>query len=214
MKKLAFIFAFIVLSVSASAQELLEEKPADAFATWTDIIIRKDFDKWHVGGLVEYCTINKGQGMTHNEAVIRPIVGYNPLPWLRFQGQIDFLYSWYTGFYLRYLADVTLHWKAGDFRFSFRTRGQFSHKVSTGKVSPTIRNRFKVDYLIPDSPVSLHMAAEPYWLKSFVKTRYYLGADFKVNKNLSITTDYVRYQHYEPTTPHQNVVYLTLYVRL
>lgn len=214
MKIFAFISAFLLLSICASGQELLEEKPPDAFATWTDIIVRKDFNNWHIGGLVEYCTINKGQGLTHNEVVLRPIVGYNPLPWLRLQGQVDFLYSWYTGFYLRYLADVSLHWKTGDFRFSFRTRGQFSHKVSTGKVSPAIRNRFKVDYLIPNSPVSLHIAAEPYWLTSFIKTRYYLGADFKVHKNLSISADYIRYQHYAPTSPHQNVVYLVLYVRL
>ena len=214
MRKLLLSITIMFLTLAASAQDLLEDKPADAFATWTDIIVRKDFDKWHIGGLLEYCTINKGQGLTHNEAVIRPIVGYNPLPWLRLQGQLDFLYSWYTGFYMRYLADVTLHWKAGDFRFALRNRGQFTHKISTGKVSPMIRTRFKIDYLIPESPVSLHIATEPYWLTSFVKTRYYLGADFKVNRNLSITTDYVRYQHYAPTTPHQNVVYLTLYVRL
>ena len=214
MKKLTLISLFLLMCFSASAQELLEDKPADAFATWTDIIVRKDFDNWHIGGLLEYCTINKGQGLTHNEVVLRPVAGYNPLPWLRLQGQVDFLYSWYTGFYLRYLADVSFHWKYGDFRFAFRTRGQFSHKVSTGKVTPTIRNRFKVDYLIPNSPVSLHIAAEPYWLKSFIKTRYYLGADFKVHKNLTISADYIRYQHYAPTSPHQNVVYLILYVRL
>ena len=208
------IFA-LVLALPLAAQELEPEvKPDDAFATWTDIIVRKDFGKWHVGGTLEYCTINKGDGMKNNEALIRPIVGYNPLPWLRLQAQVDFLYSFYTGFYLRYIPDVTFHWKASDFRFSFRTRTQITHKVSTGKVSTAIRNRFKVDYLIPDSPVTVHIAAEPYWLKSFIKTRYYLGADFQLHKNLSLSADYVRYQHYSPETPHQNVVYLTMYVRL
>ena len=61
MKKLIVISSILFLCLSTSAQELMEEKPADAFATWTDIIVRKDFDKWHVGGLLEYCTINKGQ---------------------------------------------------------------------------------------------------------------------------------------------------------
>ena len=214
MKRLSLIFLFMLLLFPLTASGTEVDKPEDAFATWTDIIVRKDFDKWHVGGLLEYCTIDNGQGMTNNEFVLRPIVGYNPLPWLRFQFQVDFLYSFYTGFYFRYIPDMTFHWKASDFRFSFRNRVQFSHHVKTGKLSAAIRNRFKVDYLIPDSPVGVHVAAEPYWLDRFIKTRYYTGLDFKINKQLSLTADYVRYQHYDVGKPHQNVVYLTLYVRL
>ena len=214
MKRIFFIHVFLLSLFPLIATGTDVEKPADAFATWTDIIVRKDLDKWHIGGLVEYCTIDKGQGMTHNEVVLRPVVGYNPLSWLRFQFQVDFLYSFYTGFYLRYIPDMTFHWKASDFRFSFRNRIQFSHHVKTGKVSPAVRNRFKVDYLIPDSPVSVHLAAEPYWYDRFIKTRYYSGVDFKINKQLSLTADYVRYQHYDAGKPHQDVVYLTLYIRL
>ena len=109
---------------------------------------------------------------------------------------------------------MTFHWKASDFRFSFRNRVQFAHHVKTGKVSPAIRNRFKVDYLIPDSPVCVHIAAEPYWYDRFIKTRYYTGLDFKINKQFSLTADYVRYQHYDAGKPPQDVVYLTLYIRL
>ena len=210
---LLVILIFLPLSL-AHAQETDLEKPEDAFATWTDIIIRKDFSNWHVGGLVEYCTIDKGQGLKNNEMLIRPIAGYNPLPWLRFQLQVDFLYSFYSGFYLRYIPDMTFHWKASDFRFSLRNRVQVSHQVKTGKISPAVRNRFKVDYLIPNSPVTVHIAAEPYWFDRFIKTRYYLGADFKINGNLSLTADYIRYQHYDMGKPHQNVVSLAVYVRL
>lgn len=213
MKHLYFMLLSLCLTLPAGAQEA-EIKPDDAFATWTDIIVRKDLGNWHVGGLVEYCTIDKGAGMKNNEVLLRPVVGYNPLTWLRLQFQVDFLYSFYTGFYLRYIPDVTFHWKASDFRFSFRTRAQFSHKVAAGTVSAAIRNRFKVDYVIPESPVTVHMAVEPYWLTSFIKTRYILGADFKVHKNLILSADYVRYQHYAPASPHQNVAYLTCYIRL
>ena len=214
MRRIILIHIFLWSLRPLAAAEIDVEKPADAFATWTDIIVRKDFDKWHIGGLVEYCTIDNGHGMTNNEFVFRPVVGYNPLPWLRFQFQVDFLYSFYTGFYLRYIPDMTFHWKASDFRFSFRNRVQFAHHVKTGKVSPAIRNRFKVDYLIPDSPVCVHIAAEPYWYDRFIKTRYYTGLDFKINKQFSLTADYVRYQHYDAGKPHQDVVYLTLYIRL
>lgn len=186
----------------------------DATAIWTDFIVRKDFDKWHVGGLLEYCAIDTGHGMVHNEMLFRPIVGYNPLPWLRLQMQVDFLYSCFDGFFLRYLPDVSFHLKASDFRFSLRNRLQLAHQVSTGIVKPVIRTRAKIDYNIPKSPVSVHIAAEPYWLRDFIKTRYYLGADIDVCDNLSLTLDYIRYQHYQPGKPDQNVAYLTLYVML
>ena len=77
-----------------------------------------------------------------------------------------------------------------------------------------MRNRFKVDYLIPNTPVTVHIAAEPYWFDRFIKTRYYLGADFKINGNLSLTADYIRYQHYDMGKPHQNMASLAVYVRL
>ena len=214
MKRLLLIFLIPLVQFSASAQEIEVEKPDDAFATWLDVIVRKDLGKWHIGGMVEYCTIDKGYGLTSNEFVLRPIVGYNPLSWLRLQVQVDFLQSFYSGFYLRYIPDVTFHWKASDFRFSFRNRFQLSHHVKTGKLSFAVRNRLKAEYLIPKIPVSLHLAAEPYWYDRFIKTRYYLGADFKISKHFSVSADYIRYQHYDIDKPHQNVVYLALYVRL
>ena len=80
LKKILFICLFFLSVFSVRAGEVDIEKPADAFATWTDVIVRKDYNNWHVGGLIEYCTINKGQGLKSNEFTLRPIVGYNPLP--------------------------------------------------------------------------------------------------------------------------------------
>lgn len=214
MKRLAVLFLMILSALSLGAENREGTTVEDATAIWTDFIVKKDFDKWHVGGLLEYCAIDTGQGMVHNEMIFRPIVGYNPLSWLRFQMQVDFLYSCFDGFFMRYLPDVSFHLKASDFRFSLRNRLQLTHQVSTGKVTPVIRTRAKVDYNIPKSPISFHVAAEPYWLRNFIKTRYYLGADVDVCENLSMTLDYIRYQHYLPGKPDQNVAYLTLYVKL
>ena len=165
MKYLLSLLLFCLTFFALRAEDV--DKPDDAFATWTDIIVRKDFGKkLHVGGLVEYCTINKGAGLKHNEFTVRPIIGYNPLPWLRLQFQIDFLNSLYGdyAFYLRFIPDLTFHWSAGDFRFSLRNRIQMSQNITKGKYSSTaVRNRFKVDYLIRDTPVKVHLAAEPYW---------------------------------------------------
>ena len=222
MKYLLSILLFGLSLISLRAGEV--DKPADAFATWTDIVVRKDIGKWHVGGLVEYCTVNKGAGLKHDEFTIRPIVGYNPLSWLRFQLQVDFLNSLYGdyAFYIRCLPDMTFHWSSGDFRFSLRNRLQMSHNITKRKYASTVvRNRFKVDYIIKDTPVRVHLAAEPYWWADqsrfqdcFIKTRYYLGADFTLTKQLSLTTDYIRYQHYRPGAPNHNVFILALNVRL
>ena len=214
MKKLTILIILILSSFSLRAVEKGEIGIEDANAIWTDFIVRKNFEKWHIGGLLEYCTIDTGSGMVNNEILFRPVVGYKPLKWLSLQTQVDFLYSWFDDWFLRYLTDVTLTTKASDFRFSLRNRLQLTHKLSTGNVSPMIRTRAKVDYHIPKSPVSVHIAAEPYWLKDFVKTRYYLGADIDICANFSVTVDYIRYQHYRPGKPHQNVAYLTLYVLL
>lgn len=213
MKRSLISFILLLCSFALHAQDV-SEKSEDALALWTDVIVRKDFDKWHIGGLLEYCAIDVGQGLVHNEMIVRPIVGYNPLRWLRVQMQVDFLYSCFDGFFLRYLPDVSFHLKASDFSFSFRNRLQLTHQVSTGKLTPVIRTRAKADYGIPGSPIAFHIAAEPYWLKDFVKTRYYLGVDYKISDKLSITADYIRYQHYRPGSPDQNVAYLILNVTI
>ena len=222
MKYLLSILLFCLSVISLRAGDV--DKPADAFATWTDIVVRKDIGNWHVGGLLEYCTVDKGTGLKHDEFIVRPIVGYNPLPWLRFQFQVDFLNSLYGdyAFYIRYLPDLTFHWSAGDFRFSLRNRLQMSQNITERKYSSTaMRNRFKVDYIIKDTPVRVHLAAEPYWWVDqprfqdcFIKTRYYLGADFTLSKQLSLTADYVRYRYYRPSAPDHNVIILALNVRL
>lgn len=214
MKKLFAIIAIMFSSLSLGAVETEDVEIKDALAFWTDFIVRKDFTNWHVAGLVEYCTIDTGTGMVNNEVLFRPVIGYKPLKWLSLQTQVDFLYSWFSQWYLRYLSDVTFSTKASDFRFAFRARIQLTHKLSTGKVSPMMRTRAKVDYHIPKSPVSLHIAAEPYWLTQFVKTRYYLGADFKISDTITLTTDYIRYQHYLPGAPDQNVAYLIMTINI
>ena len=215
VKRLFLIFLVLSLSIPTIAQEIESEKPEDAFAIWTDYVIRKDLGKWHVGGVFEYASIDQGDGMKHNELMARPVVGYNPLSWLRLQMQVDFIYSFFSGWTFRYLPDVIFAWKAtDDLKFAFRTRLNLSHRIATGKLSSAVRTRLKMDYSIPKTPVGLHISAEPYWWDRFIKTRYIVGADFKLNKTLTLTTDFMRYQHYDINKAHQNVLYLTLNVRI
>ena len=215
MKRCFLILLLLSLCIPAIAQEIEPQKLEDAFAIWTDYVVRKDIGRWHVGGVLEYASIDQGEGMKHNELMLRPVVGYDPLPWLRMQMQVDFIYSFFSGWTFRYLPDVTFAWKAtDDLKFAFRTRMNLSHRIATGKFSPAVRNRLKMDYSIPKTPVGLHVSAEPYWWDRFIKTRYIIGADFKINKHLTLTADFMRYQHYDVNAAHQNVLYLTANIRL
>ena len=54
MKRRLLILLILFLPYMLKAHEVELEKPDDAFATWTDVIVRKDLGDWHVGGLVEY----------------------------------------------------------------------------------------------------------------------------------------------------------------
>ena len=85
VKHTLLFFLVLFLSIPSIAQEVEPEKPDDAYAIWTDYVVRKDIGKWHVGGVFEYASIDQGEGMKHNELMARPVVGYNPLSWLRLQ---------------------------------------------------------------------------------------------------------------------------------
>ena len=214
MRYIVPILILAVLPLTSHSQERNDDT-RDNFGTWNDLIFKKDINNWYVGGYIEYCTINRfnGNGITSDELLICPNFGYNLLEWLRLQFQLDFQYCFNSGFNLRYMPEVTLHFKASDFSFSLRSRLQLTHQMSNGKLSPLMRNRLKVEYTIPKSPFSLHVAAEPYWLKSITKARYYAGMGLQIHKNISMTTEYVRYEYYN-SSADQNVVSIVLYVRI
>ena len=94
-----------------------------------------------------------------------------------------------------------------------RFNGKIRLTVTGMSMYPLMRNRLKVEYTIPKSPFSLHVAAEPYWLKSITKARYYAGMGLQIHKNISMTTEYVRYEYYN-SSADQNVVSIVLYVRI
>ena len=71
MRYLLAILLFCLSVISLRASDV--DKPDDAFATWTDIIVRKDIGNWHVGGSV------KLPGLLHQD----PILSWNGFPALK-----------------------------------------------------------------------------------------------------------------------------------
>lgn len=219
MKKLFLLLVAGLIVCSAMAQE-------DALCTWTTVTFDKSFGKWSAGLMSEYRhKIHEGVSKT-DQYFARPRISYKALPWLTLRYQMDFA-STSSGFNLRFIPEVSMSHKAGDFSFSFRQRVMTSWKVEKGTNSTLLRTRAKVDYHIPETPLTVHFAVEPYWCEfskdsfaMFQKCRWYAGFNIKLLDNLSLVPQYVcqaYHNHngrYYRRTYDDHVIYMTFLVKL
>lgn len=219
MKKILLLIISGLLCCSAMAQE-------DALCTWTTMAFDKSFGKWSVGLMTEYRhKIHEGVSKT-DQYFARPRVAYKALPWLTFRYQVDFA-STSSGFNLRFNPEVTFSHKVGDFSLALRQRGMTTWKVEKGTHSTLLRTRAKVDYRIPQTPLSVHVAAEPYWcnfskdsFEMFQKCRWYAGFNVKLLDNLTLIPQYVYQSYhnrdgkYDRRTYDDHVIYMTFQIKL
>ena len=200
------------LACSAMAQE-------DALCTWTTVTFDKSFGKWSAGLMTEYRhKIHEGVSKT-DQYFARPRVAYKALPWLTLRYQVDFA-STSSGFSLRFNPEVSMSRKVGDFSFSFRQRVMTTWKVEQGTNSTILRTRAKIDYRIPDTPLTVLVSAEPYWCNfsqdSFAlyqKCRIHAGFNIKLLDNLTLTPQYA-YQTYHSRAYDDHIIYVTFQVKL
>ena len=117
----------------------------------------------------------------------------------------------YWGNRHRFSADLTGSLKLGDFEFSLRERWQYTYRpeVTTTrydydnekwedttvkeKNKHVLRSRLQVEYDIPHSKITPYASVELYNGWKLQKTRYTLGADWKIAKQHTIGAFY-RYQ--------------------
>lgn len=216
------IFPF-VMSVHAA------EREDDALCIWSTTVIRKSFgqeNRWGVGVLQEYRhKIHEGVSKT-DQWFLRPSVSYKALPWLNLQYQVDFA-STSSGFNMRFMPEVTISHKVGDFSLSFRQRAMTTWKVEQKTNSTVLRSRAKVGYQIPDTPLAIIWAVEPYWCSFsaddfswFQKCRWYAGVDIRLTDNLTLSPHYncqAYHNHkgrYDRRTYDDHIIYFTLTVKL
>ncbi len=218
-RKILLSLIAVFTAVAAKAQD-------DALCTWTTVAFDKSFGKWSVGLASEYRhKIHEGVSKT-DQYFARPRFAYKALPWLTLRYQMD-LASTSSGFNLRFLPEVTMSRKAGDFTFAFRQRTQTTWKVEQGTNSTVLRSRAKADYSIPETPLSIHFAVEPYWCdfsrNSFAwlqKVRWYAGFNIKLLDNLTLSPQYIcqaYHNHagkYDRRTYDDHVIYVTFSVKL
>jgi hypothetical protein len=182
--------------------------------------------RWTAGLMTEYRhKIHEGVSAT-DQFFARPRIAYKALSWLTVRYQMDFA-STSSGFNLRFIPEVTLSHKVGDFSFAFRQRVMTTWKVEKGTNSTVLRSRAKVDYRIPQTPLSVHFAVEPYWcdfskdsFSWFQKARWYAGVDIKLTESLTLKPEYVcqaYHNHkgiYDRRTYDDHVIYFTFAVKL
>lgn len=227
MKKVLLLIVIMIFPSFMPVQAA--EREDDALSIWSTTVLRKSFGKenrWGVGVLQEYRhKIHKGVSKT-DQWFLRPSVSYNALPWLKLQYQMDFA-STSSGFNLRFMPEVTFSHKVGDFSLSFRQRAMTTWKVEHKTNSTVLRSRAKVGYQIPQTPLTLIWAVEPYWCNFsaddfswFQKCRWYAGVDIKLTKNLTFSPHYncqAYHNHkgrYDRRTYDDHVIYFTLTVKL
>ena len=219
MRRLIAIIVSSLFAISAFAQE-------DAFCTWTNVSFDKSIGKWSVGLMTEYRhKIHEGVSKT-DQYFARPRVTYSALKWLKLGYQMD-LAATSSGFNVRFLPEITFSKKVGDFSFAFRQRVQTTWKVEQGSNSTVLRSRGKVDYRIPETPVSIHFAVEPYWADFkqdgfawFQKVRWYAGFDIKIIDGLTLRPEYLCQSYhnhkgfYDRCTYDDHIFYMTFAIKL
>lgn len=226
MKRLLLFVSLLMLS--AGVDVVARQK--DDLCTWTTVSFSKSFGtdhRWNAGLLTEYRhRIHNGVSGT-DQFFARPIVSYKLLPWLKLQYQVDFASSSRYGFFLDFIPEVTLSHKVGGFTFAFRQRVMTTCKVEEGTDVTVLRSRGKVDYRIPDTPLSIHFAVEPYWCEfsrdsfnMFQKVRWYAGFDVELTDDISIRPEYICLAYhnyagrYARRTYDDHVIYMTFIVKL
>ena len=227
MRKVILLIAVLMFPFAVSVHAA--EREDDALSIWSTTVLRKSFGKenrWGVGVLQEYRhKIHEGVSKT-DQWFMRPSVSYDALPWLKLQYQMDFA-STSSGFNLRFMPEVTFSHKVGDFSLSFRQRAMTTWKVAAGTNTTVLRSRAKAEYHIRKTPLSIHVAAEPYWCEFsrnsfawFQKCRWYAGLNIKLLDNLSVTPQYVCQAYhngngrYARRTYDDHVLYVTFLVKL
>ena len=219
MRRLFAIIVSSLFAIGAFAQE-------DAFCTWTNVSFDKSIGKWSVGLMTEYRhKIHEGVSKT-DQYFARPRVTYSALKWLKLGYQMD-LAATSSGFNVRFLPEITFSKKVGDFSFAFRQRVQTTWKVEQGSNSTVLRSRGKVDYRIPETPVSIHFAVEPYWADFkqdgfawFQKVRWYAGFDIKIIDGLTLRPEYLCQSYhnhkglYDRRTYDDHIFYMTFAIKL
>lgn len=230
MKKSKLIFTVVMLLASVCHAMAQDEMPDDAVCVWSTMSFQKSSlgkeGRWGVGVMQEYRhKFHSGVSKT-DQWFTRPSVSYKVLPWLKLQYQMD-LASTSSGFNVRFIPEVSVSHKAGDFSFSYRQRVQTSWKVKAGTNSTVLRTRAKATYSIPETPLSVNFAVEPYWCDfskdSFSwlqKIRWYAGFDIALTESLTLTPQYncqAYHNHkgrYARRTYDDHIIYLTLTVKL
>lgn len=227
MKMIYCLILALILPLTLSLQAA--EREEDALCIWSTTVLKKSFghdDRWGVGVLQEYRhKIRQGVSKT-DQWFLRPSVSYRVLPWLRLQYQMD-LAATSTGFDWRFMPEILFSHKVGDFSFSFRQRVMTTWKVEHHTNSTLLRTRARVDYHIPDTPLSIIFAAEPYWCNFskdtfswFQKCRWYAGFDIRLTDSLTFSPHYncqAYHNHggrYDRRTYDDHVIYFTLTVKL
>lgn len=183
------LFSFVLLLLTnAQAQE----KQHDDFGIWGDVHFTKTWDNGiYIGLRAEgrSCDLTRSLDCWF----IRPIVGYKPLKWLKFDAAYDFLMLPESCIRHDFLFSVTGTLKRENLSVSWRERYMLMAMHDGSSLSHTLRSFLQVKYQIGESRFAPYMAIELFTWDKWQKTRHYVGTDIRVSKHSALDIYYVYY---------------------
>ena len=196
----------------------------DDYCLWTAFSVRRMVsERWHMGARAELRLHDHFS--TVNQYYLRPFALYSIGKYLRAGLNVD-LVGRSSGFSMRYIPELSLHWGDGDWRFMLRqwymasytpawglSGGGSAGGSGAGASSPTAlwshtaRTKFQAIRRLPDTPLSLRCAIEPFYWDRFSKCRFFLGASCDLGHGHSLLLEALREQYI--SRPSNNVLVLS-----
>lgn len=198
------------------------DETRDAYGFWAGAMFTKSFGaekKWTAGLLAQYHHIFHEGVSRYDQFFARPYVGYNILPWLKAQYDMD-LAQTRGGFQMRFMPSVSVSKRISGFSMSLRQQFYYIWYPGSGATAHLFTTKGSLTYIIPDTPLALSFAMEPLYRKILIRNRIFAGVNIRLNDHLTLCPQYLRKAYhnrsgkYDRRTYDDHLFYLLLLVRL
>ena len=207
MRKIFFSIAVLLLSgVYALAQEPVK----DDAGSWLNLQVNGGFGKAYTFARLEH---RSNESFSNTECWFAVAGGgYSLTKWLKADVSYEF---WHLGpENIRHKAVLSTMGTMNRSGLSAQVREklELAFNPETGKCTPTLRSRLRVQYAVPNSAFRPYCMAEIFTWDSWQRSLYYAGTEISLNKNLFIDIFYL--YHLPSGGRPEHVAGLGLYLNL
>ena len=195
MKRIIPIFLALFLPLFAGAQE------SDFFGCWNSLTVAKKWDRVSAMLYSEYRS--KYDLNTLDCWFVRPVVGYQMLPWLKGEAAYEY-YVDPAGPRHRALFFLTESISEGRLSLALRQCYMYGYSVGTSRTSNTFRSRAKLQYAVPESCFRPYLMTETFAWAGWQKVRQYAGTQISLGE-YGLLDLYYMYQSFAGSAAAEHV---------